>query len=112
MSFSEASSVLSSPLAPSSVVLIDPRAPGEPGWRPRLGQEGESFAARQAALTDKERQRLIVEAQDVLAAAQPPGEAGSRTVLVVGRVQSGKTLSFEMLTALARDNGYGLVIIV
>jgi hypothetical protein len=96
----------------SPVVLIDPSEPDRHAWRPRLGEQGESFAARQVALSDEERHRLVTEAQQILAAAQPPGEKGSRTILVVGRVQSGKTLSFEMLTALARDNGFGLVIII
>ncbi|MEX5623997.1 hypothetical protein ABFV62_28125, partial [Pseudomonas syringae] len=32
--------------------------------------------------------------------------------LVVGYVQSGKTLSFETVIALARDNGYGVIIVL
>src|SRR4051794_21940704 len=95
----------------SSVVVIDP-ASGENAWQPRLGPVGESFIARQLSLAEEERVRVVAEAQDILSVALPPAERGSRTVLVVGRVQSGKTLSFEMLTALARDNGYGLVIII
>src|SRR6476659_8165634 len=37
---------------------------------------------------------------------------GSRTGLVVGYVQSGKTLSFTALMAMARDNGFPLVILL
>lgn len=37
---------------------------------------------------------------------------GSISQLVVGRVQSGKTLSFTTVIALARDNGYPLVIVL
>lgn len=37
-----------------------------------------------------------------------PGSTG----LVVGRVQSGKTLSYEGVIALARDNGFSLVIVI
>jgi len=40
-------------------------------------------------------------------------EAGpGATGLVVGRVQSGKTLSYEGVASLARDNGFGLVVVI
>lgn len=39
--------------------------------------------------------------------------AGTGTAgLVVGRVQSGKTLSYEGVVALARDNGFALVVVI
>ena len=93
-------------------VYIDPSDVPGGQWQPTLGIEGEDFVSRQVDLEDHERQRLVAEAQSILGACQPPGDQGHRTVLAVGRVQSGKTLSFEMLTVLARDNGFGLVIIV
>jgi hypothetical protein len=49
----------------------------------------------------------------ILGRCLPPTEASGReTGLVVGYVQSGKTMSFETVIALARDNGYGLVIVL
>lgn len=42
----------------------------------------------------------------------PKGPVGQRTGLVVGYVQSGKTLSFTTLTALAQDNGFALVVLI
>jgi hypothetical protein len=42
----------------------------------------------------------------------PLGEVGQETGLVVGYVQSGKTLSFTTVAALARDNHFPLVIII
>lgn len=51
-------------------------------------------------------------AVDVLSKSNPPGRMGDETGLVVGYVQSGKTLSFTTVTAMARDNGYQLVIVV
>ena len=36
----------------------------------------------------------------------------SETGIVIGYVQSGKTLSFTTLTALARDNNYQIVIVI
>ena len=42
----------------------------------------------------------------------PTADTGQETGLVVGYVQSGKTLSFETVAALARDNGFQIVIVV
>lgn len=56
---------------------------------------------------------VLQEAQRILGRCLPPTETGSpETGLVVGYVQSGKTLSFETVIALARDNGYGMVIVL
>jgi hypothetical protein len=56
---------------------------------------------------------VLQEAQRILGRCMPPAEAGTpETGLIVGYVQSGKTLSFETVIALARDNGYGMVIVL
>lgn len=56
---------------------------------------------------------VLQEAQRILGRCLPPTETGTpETGLVVGYVQSGKTLSFETVIALARDNGYGMVIVL
>ncbi|MBR7970634.1 Z1 domain-containing protein [Burkholderia cenocepacia] len=56
---------------------------------------------------------VLQEAQRILGRCLPPTETGTaETGLVVGYVQSGKTLSFETVIALARDNGYGVVIVL
>ena len=58
-------------------------------------------------------QSVLHEAQRILGRCLPPTESGTpETGLVVGYVQSGKTLSFETVIALARDNGYGIVIVL
>lgn len=55
---------------------------------------------------------MLQEAQRILGRCLPPTEsAGRETGLVVGYVQSGKTMSFETVISLARDNGYGMVIV-
>lgn len=55
---------------------------------------------------------LVQEAMRILGRCLPPTElAGSETGLVVGYVQSGKTMSFETVISLAKDNRYGLVIL-
>jgi len=39
-------------------------------------------------------------------------EKNSSTGLVIGQVQSGKTLSMTAVTAMAKDNGFGIVIVM
>lgn len=63
---------------------------------------------------ESERARVADEATQILrkcVAAVGSGDA-LRTGLVVGLIQSGKTLSFTTVAALARDNGYPLVILI
>ena len=56
---------------------------------------------------------VLQEALRILGRCIPPDEEGTpETGLVVGYVQSGKTLSFETVIALARDNGFGMVIVL
>lgn len=64
-------------------------------------------------LPEESEDRLLDEAVSVLASCAPPaGEEGAETGLVVGYVQSGKTMSFTTVTALARDNGYAIVVVI
>jgi hypothetical protein len=56
---------------------------------------------------------VLHEAQRILGRCLPPTDPPEHeTGLVVGYVQSGKTLSFETVISLARDNGYGIVIVL
>jgi hypothetical protein len=59
------------------------------------------------------RRRVNDEAIDILSQCPRPAEGHAReTGLVVGHVQSGKTLSYTTLASLARENGYPLIIIM
>jgi hypothetical protein len=59
------------------------------------------------------KKRLAAEAATVLSKCIPPrGAPDSTTGVVLGHVQSGKTLSFTAVAALARDNGYPMVIVI
>lgn len=78
---------------------------------PVLGEQGQ----RVLALVDEaSRPTVQDESLRVLARCQAGLAAGthSSAQLVVGEVQSGKTLSFTTVMALARDNGYPLVVVV
>lgn len=80
-------------------------------WIPVVGPETLELLEH-LNLTVDSRKRLLEEAVSTLARCRPPTEAaGQETGLVIGYIQSGKTMSFTTLTALARDNGYRLVIV-
>src|ERR1700733_8251286 len=44
--------------------------------------------------------------------AAPTGTTARKTGLVCGYVQSGKTVSMEMVSALAKDNGFRIIILI
>ena len=78
-----------------------------------VGEQTTGLLARQKRLSPEEEERVISEAQDLLSqCCNPVGGKSSNTGLAIGYVQSGKTLSFTTLTALAKDNGYRMVIIL
>lgn len=86
-------------------------------WVPVIGQRTIAFIEKKTAgpnaLPDDAIDRVRSEASDILShCVQPTGTVGSNAVLVVGYVQSGKTLSFTTVASLARDNGFGLVVIL
>ena len=81
-------------------------------WRPVVGEEAKSLLL-QTSLNDDETKTLRAESVDVLSRCLPPiFTRGRLTGLVVGHIQSGKTLSFTTVTALARDNNYRLIIVI
>lgn len=81
-------------------------------WTPKAGVEV-------TALMDRKRfdgeaaSKVVGEASRILSRCLPPSAQNEdRAGLVIGYVQSGKTLSFTTVTALARDNSYRLVIVL
>jgi hypothetical protein len=85
-------------------------------WVPVQGEFTTDFLARKSAewrLKPGALDPVVLEAQRILGRCTPPTDLnGSDTGLVVGYVQSGKTLSFTTVMSLARDNGYQLVILI
>jgi hypothetical protein len=81
---------------------------GARGWNPQPGPETNGLPLPAHALA-----HIIGEAQRILRRCVAPVTAAqNRTGLVVGNVQSGKTTSFTTVAALARDNGYRMVIVI
>ena len=67
--------------------------------------------SRLTKLDIDEKEALLTEAKNILSRCINPNETiGSTTGIAIGYVQSGKTMSFTTLTALAIDNGFRIVI--
>ena len=95
--------------------VLTPIAATLPGfrWTPEQGPETSRLVASMRRIGDLEKETLVNEAAAILGSSNAPSSSGaSRTGLVVGFVQSGKTLSFTTLCALAHDNGFGLIILI
>jgi len=100
-------------MANGNPMIVEPAPEDAPqgNWAPVVGPEGLEFLETvvPAASRDGVREAAI----SILAKGTPPtADVGQETGLVVGYVQSGKTMSFETVAALARDNGFHIVIVV
>jgi Z1 domain len=91
---------------------------GGRGWRPFVGEETNDLL-RSKGFTNPDRTlsitggRILDETRRIMeACGNPAANINSDTGLVIGYVQSGKTLSFTTVTALARDNNFQIVIIL
>lgn len=85
-------------------------------WEPAAGDEVLAFIDRKVrsdGIGTEALNFVLFEAQQILGrCTNPKSSAQQSTGLVVGFVQSGKTLSFTMLSALAHDCGFGLVVLI
>lgn len=97
---------------PATVQLASDPDPGA-RWQPHVGSETLDLLNHLDDLDAESRMRIRDEALSTLRACLPPmAPDGSETGLVVGHVQSGKTMSFTTIAALAKDNRYPLIIII
>src|SRR6266550_4594002 len=81
-------------------------------WQPVVGEETLDLLGS-LKIPPASRDHVRNEAVQVLSNCIPPEDkTGAETGLVIGYVQSGKTMSFTTVAALARDNGYRLVIVI
>lgn len=93
------------------IIEPDPERVPEGNWVPIVGPEGLEFL--QTVVPEASRDAVREAAISILAkGTSPTVAAGQETGLVVGYVQSGKTMSFETVAALARDNAFHVVIVV
>lgn len=80
-------------------------------WPPIVGSETQDFLEH--VVPEQSRDDVSTAVASILGRGVSPDDAsGHETGLIVGYVQSGKTTSFETAAAMARDNGFQMVIIV
>ena len=81
-------------------------------WAPSKGPEIQRLLDSKR-LSSEEKDRLVDETIRILSKCGSPNlPSHSNVGLVFGYVQSGKTLSFTALTALAKDNGYKIIVVL
>ena len=98
---------------------IDGVSPADSGlWSPATGHEWNSLVQRlsrpNGKLSATAALQLESDCRSILSRCSPPQTPADepRTGLVLGQVQSGKTMSFTGVATLARDNGVRLVIVI
>ena len=81
-------------------------------WNVSVGNQAISLLQRKGLKGD-EKEKVLNEACDILGnCGDPSKDENSITGLAIGYVQSGKTLSFTTVSALAVENGFNAVIII
>ena len=93
-------------------IIVEPAiGESEQPWPVIRGREFLDFL--QSSVPEAAHDNINDAAVSIIGKGVPPTqEVGQETGLVVGYVQSGKTMSFEAVVALARDNGFPIVIVV
>ena len=82
-------------------------------WSPEYGEETEKLLNKVFSDDIDAKEKVKEETYHIMKlCGNPKKETNCDTGLVFGYVQSGKTLSFTALTALARDNNYQIVIVL
>ncbi len=96
-----------------TIVETDSNGASQRRWQPRRGKEATDLLRRVKSIRSGD---VIVDtAAGVLARGINPNDSSSErqeTGLVVGYVQSGKTMSFETVAALACDNQFQMIIVI
>ena len=91
--------------------VLDKRADIDDQWQPVVGDQMTDFLSH--AVPEESRDEIRSTAVSILSrGVSPSSTTGRETGLVVGYVQSGKTLHFEATAALACDNGFQMVVIL
>ncbi|MBW5435303.1 hypothetical protein FXB41_11075 [Bradyrhizobium canariense] len=98
----------SSPISPLANQVLKPGVK----WLP-FQREQAAGVLRRSGIDENGQLLLVRSAAEILGSGVDPKLGPNKaTGLVVGYVQSGKTLSFTTVISLARDNGFPLVIVV
>src|SRR6266545_2905509 len=99
-------------LGAETIEVVQPALPPGALWQPIVREETQDLLEH-LGLSEESRETVKAEAVRILSRAPSPAELREpATCLVMGYVQSGKTMSFTAVTALARDNGFQLIILI
>ena len=96
---------------PQVIRVLSEGGPDGRLWNPVVGAEATLLMERKRFDVEASR-KVLDESVAILANCMPPQSLGGLAGIVIGYVQSGKTLSFTTVTALARDNGFRLIIVL
>ena len=99
----------------SQTIGIDPVSTALELWGPSIdGEEVQRLRSRyQGRVSDDEWDDVVETAASILGRCPTPTDIDRRiTGLALGKVQSGKTLSYTSLIALAIDNGYRVTVVL
>jgi hypothetical protein len=81
-------------------------------WKAHVGQIAIDMLTKKNIFGEA-REKILNESIDILeSCGDPMNETNDQTGLVIGYVQSGKTLSFTTVSALAAQNGFNVIIII
>ena len=100
---------------PSMTIGVDPLSTATELWGPSIdGEEIQRLRSRyQERVGDDEWDDVVETAASILGRCPTPADNDRRvTGLALGKVQSGKTLSYTSLIALAIDNGYRITVVL
>lgn len=85
---------------------------GKNDWKANVGQVTIDMLSKKK-IDGELRVKIIDQSVDILeSCGNPQNESNNLTGLVIGYVQSGKTLSFTTVSALAAENGYNVIIVI
>lgn len=84
----------------------------ENGWQASVGQVALDMLTKKRIEGDI-RAKILDQSVDILeSCGNPENDTNDLTGLVIGYVQSGKTLSFTTVSALAAQNGFNIIIVI
>ena len=104
-----------SPADPAVETVRSAESTPPPGalWCPVIGEQLKQTLDAKEHFSAEERETIEQQTAAILGKCVPPSNTeGSATGLALGYVQSGKTLSFTCVAAMARDNRFPLVIVI
>ena len=93
-----------------NINIMSSSSSSDDNWTPEYGEESEKLLNKVFGDDTDAKDKVKEETYHIMKlCGNPNEETNNDTGLVFGYVQSGKTLSFTTLTALARDNNYQIV---